>query len=304
MLKDTLDEVNPYAKTFQIASQMLKDGNPEEIKVKLIRKRKHDGRTYNLPTASEVAALIVGDIDVNYGNRDIIVQSLDGRLQRISELHPSYLPLHYPLIFIYGEDGYSEDIPYQFQGSKRSRVTLRDFFAYILQDRDDDCGILLYCRRLLQQFIVDGYTMIEAQRLLFIRLNQKQLRSELYSCLTDALLRGDRIASSLGKRIILPSSFTGGSRYTGQNFLDAMTICQWAGCPDLFITFTCNPNWPEILRFVQRVGLRPEDRPDIISRVFKIKLGHLMKDLKNDLFGRVRAGISLPLTYLHYLLHL
>lgn len=194
------------------------------------------------------------------------------------------------MIFIYGEDGYKEDISHVGQLTTRSRVTLREFFAYLLQDRDDDPCILLYCRRLLQQFIVDGYTMIEAQHLLFIRLNQKQLRCELYSCLTDALLQGDRIASSLGKRIILPSSFTGGSRYTGQNFLYAMTICKWAGCPDLFITFTCNPNWPEILLFVQSKGLRPEDRPDIITRVFKMKLNHLMKDLKNGLFGRVRAG--------------
>ncbi|KAF7809101.1 uncharacterized protein G2W53_035844 [Senna tora] len=111
----------------------------------------------------------------------------------------------------------------------------------------------------------------------------------MYSCLTDAILRGDTNASHIGKRIVLPSSFTGGTRYTTQNFLDAMTICMWAGCPDLFITFTCNPNWPEVIRAVQRNHLRPEDRPDIISRVFKIKLGHLMNDLKNGFFGRVIA---------------
>jgi len=285
-----LDQFNPFAKAFRMTSQMLGEYHQGELKLRLIRRRNRDGRTYNLPTTSEVAALVVGDIDITKEKRDIIVQTQSGMLQRISELHPSYLPMHYPLIFVYGEDGYREDIPYQCQVLKRTRLTMREFFAYLLQERDSDRGILLYCRRLLQQFIVDGYTMIEAQRLLWIRLNQKQLRSELYSCLTDALLQGDRTATSLGKRIVLPSSFTGGSRYTGQNFLDAMTICKWAGCPDLFITFTCNPKWPEIQRFVQARDLRPEDRPDIVARVFKVKLGYLMKDLKNGVFGRVRAG--------------
>lgn len=77
-LKDTIDQFNPYAKAFRMASQVFKDANHEEIRVQLIHKRKHDGRTYNLPTASKVAALIVGDIDMNYYNRDIVVQTRDG----------------------------------------------------------------------------------------------------------------------------------------------------------------------------------------------------------------------------------
>ncbi|GJV39781.1 ATP-dependent DNA helicase PIF1-like protein [Tanacetum coccineum] len=47
---------------------------------------------------------------------------------------------------------------------------------------------------------------------------------------------------------------------------------------DLFITFTCNPNWPEIARFVAEKGLKSDDRPDVITRVFKQKLDSLMKD--------------------------
>ena len=46
-----------------------------------------------------------------------------------------------------------------------------------------------------------------------------------------------------------------------QNYQDAM-ICRWAGYPDLFLTFTCNPKWPEInhsLEFIE--GLKYEDWP-------------------------------------------
>ncbi|KAK6143712.1 hypothetical protein DH2020_024060 [Rehmannia glutinosa] len=77
-----------------------------------------------------------------------------------------------------------------------------------------------------------------------------------------------------------------------QNYQDAMTICKWAGYPDLFITFTCNPKWPEIVRFVEERGLKSEDRLDIICRVFKMKLDALIQDLrKNKIFGSVKAYI-------------
>jgi hypothetical protein len=33
-----------------------------------------------------------------------------------------------------------------------------------------------------------------------------------------------------------------------QNYQDAMAIYKWAGCPDAFITFTCNPQLLEIKR--------------------------------------------------------
>ncbi|KAM3238286.1 hypothetical protein P3L10_013317 [Capsicum annuum] len=77
-----------------------------------------------------------------------------------------------------------------------------------------------------------------------------------------------------------------------QNYQDAMAIYKWAGYPNLFITFTYNPKWPEITRFVGRRGLNPEDRPDILSRIFKIKLDHLIKNLKaNQVFEKVKAII-------------
>nr|GEW90123.1 ATP-dependent DNA helicase PIF1-like [Tanacetum cinerariifolium] len=78
-----------------------------------------------------------------------------------------------------------------------------------------------------------------------------------------------------------------------QNYLDAMTLCKFYGYPDLFITFTCNPNWPEISRFMAKRFLKSEYRPDVISRVFKIKLNCLMKEIKDDhIFGRVRGKID------------
>ncbi|GKE50661.1 hypothetical protein Tco_1481919, partial [Tanacetum coccineum] len=63
-----------------------------------------DGRKYDLATASEVAALIVGDFDSTEHKRDIILGRKGGDLKQISELHSSYLALQYPLLFPYAQD--------------------------------------------------------------------------------------------------------------------------------------------------------------------------------------------------------
>jgi hypothetical protein len=108
-LKNMLDENNVHAKSFRMARDMLQDNPIQDLKLKLIADRKNDGRIYNQPTVSEVAAFIVGDINSG-SQRDIIMHKKSGNLQRINEFHPSYLAYQYPLIFPYGEDGFRTGI--------------------------------------------------------------------------------------------------------------------------------------------------------------------------------------------------
>ncbi|XP_074314646.1 uncharacterized protein LOC141649873 [Silene latifolia] len=136
-----------------------------------VQNRKNAHRTYNRPTASEVAVLIEGDIGNAVERRDIIIEKESGELQRISGL----------------------------------------------------------------------------------------IRVETYKNITNAVDRGETEPSSAGSRIFMSSSVLQSDGYT-----------------------------IEIMRFVSKRVLRPEDRPDILSRVFKMKLAELMKDLKDrHIFGRV-----------------
>ncbi|KAF7835735.1 uncharacterized protein G2W53_010594 [Senna tora] len=291
-----LDSCNPLVMQYRTVKERCISSNANNLRLQLIRKRNSDARTYNLPTASEVAALIVGDIDMETDKRDIIVENKFGLLQRIHELHPLYLPMQYPLLFPYGEDGYREETLYRdgsiFADRKQRTLTLRQYLAYKLQDRHGDFSMILKAGKLTQQFIVDGFTMVEAQRTSFVRFHQKKLRSENYVTLKEALSKGQSSSSSVGKRIILPSSFTGSIRYSRENYQDAMTICTFTGFPDLFITFTCNPRWLELDRLFESLRCKPEDRPDLVSRIFKIKLNMMMKDITKDmLFGKCRAAI-------------
>jgi hypothetical protein len=97
--------------------------------------------------------------------------------------------------------------------------------------------------------------------------------------------------SLIGRRVILPSSFVGSARYMSQLYQDAISIVRKFGKPDLFVTFTCNPLWPEIQRELL-FGQTAADRPDLCVRVFDKKLNVLMNDLtKNRILGKVIAHI-------------
>ncbi|XP_076958701.1 uncharacterized protein LOC143634544 [Bidens hawaiensis] len=136
---------------------------------------------------------------------------------------------------------------------------MREFFAYRLQDRPSQFSLPLNGRRLFQQLLVDKYTMVESQRLHFIRGKQSELRSDTYESLRNLKTAGNSDVSTFGQRVILPSSFTGGSRYMMQNYLDAMCLCRW---------------------------------PDILCRIFKMKLDLMIKLLKDKaLFGKIKAAV-------------
>ena len=143
---------------------------------------------------------------------------------------------------------------------------------------------------LFQQYIVDGWTKVEGNNLNWLRHNQQHLRSETYPGLYDHL-RTSNPDADIGRVVILPSSFPGSQRNIYQNFQDAMSIVRVHGKPDIFLTFTANPKWQEITQ-----SLLPHqtanDRPDIVSKVFNLKLLELKEDiLKRNVLGRITAYV-------------
>jgi hypothetical protein len=302
-LKNMLDRDNILAKTFRMARDRFKEGDYHYVKLKIINKRQRDGTQYNMPSASEVAALIVNDTTENRQGRDIIVQYKDMKPKRISENHPKFMAMQYPLLFPYGEDGYIEKTPYILKEGttcKRKHVTMLEYYAYRIQQRMDQSMHLMSCGKLTLQFFVDAFACVLHFRLNWIRNHQGNLRTDLYAGLQDAVERGDTRAEQVGKRILLPSTITDSPRYKKQNFQDAMAICRWAGYPDLFVTFTCNAAWPEIQSMVEELGQTASERPDIVVRVFHIKLKEFLRDIKErEYFGKTLAGNDLQHTQLN-----
>nr|VDC94634.1 unnamed protein product [Brassica oleracea] len=283
LIINMLDDVNPYVKQFRSARERFGSSGAEKFHMRIVSNREKYGRTYDIPTASEVAGLIPGDFNIEMDNRDIVLQEKQtGWLKRISEIHPSYLALQYPLIFTYGEDGFRLGIKKRATPAteklKRDHISMRQWFSYRLFERDGECQTLLHSKRLFQQFLVDAFTTIETNRLSYLRQNQVCLRSEGYDSIKQGENQGSTYMSQQGQRFIMPASFTGGPRHFG--------------FPDLFITFICNPKWPEVTRYLSERKLQTEDRPEIACRIFKMKLDSLMEDLTdNEIMGKTVASM-------------
>ncbi|KAF8116963.1 hypothetical protein N665_0013s0022 [Sinapis alba] len=295
-LIEVLNAVNPYVKEFRSARDRFKENPEETFHMRIVSDRVKDGRTYNTPTSSEIAALIPGDFNLDMDKRDIVLQKQSGKLMRISEIHAAYLALQYPLIFIYGEDGYrlgiNKGVTEATKKQKRQTISMRQFFAFRLHERKNESHTLLLSRRLFQQFLVDAYTTIESNRLRYLKFNQASLRSDSFDSIKESESAGAIDMHEQGREYVIPATFTGGPRYMKNNYLDSMAICKHFGFPDLFITFTCNPKWPEITRYLKERKLTSEDRPEIISRIFKIKLDSLMDALtKKNLLGKTVASM-------------
>ena len=110
---------------------------------------------------------------------------------------------------------------------------------------------------------------------------------DVYQNVVDSVTEGDTSAREIGRKVIFPSSHVGSKRNRYGNYQDAMAVMRKSGPKaDVFLTVTTNTRWCEILE-APKPGQLPQDRPDIIARVFKMKLKILEDDIiKNGIFGR------------------
>ncbi|KAF7350019.1 ATP-dependent DNA helicase [Mycena venus] len=297
-LQTLLTRFHAYAPVYKQAYEILNELGDEvedaEIRLRVIPG--NDRRRYNLPTAEEVAVVLPGDGSSGDG-RDIILRNrapAESPLLRISDIHPAYTPLYYVLLFPRGENGWHPDLYLAPEpGKQPRRLTQIRYYAFRLFPRADEFSTLLHGGRLLQQYMVDAFASVDQNRLSYLRHNQKKIRASLYNGLEDAISNRDDDVdlNELGKRYILPSSYTGGPRHMQQRYQDAMAIARFFRKVDLFVTVTANPQWPEITRALFR-GQTSYDRPELVARVFELKKRLIIKEIHEDgVFGECAAYV-------------
>ncbi|PWA77061.1 hypothetical protein CTI12_AA225810 [Artemisia annua] len=166
VVRDVLDSSSDLVQTFRRARDRYNEDSEQNIKIRLIAKRGKDGRNYNLPTSNEVAGLIVGDFDTCIEDRDIVIEKYrEGIPHRRKAIgRPGRLPNSVPL-----------------KEKSDNTVTMREWFAFQIMDRPNQENLFTRGGRLFQQFLVDGYTMVETERLFFHRSKQTKLRCDTYS---------------------------------------------------------------------------------------------------------------------------
>ncbi|XP_012841191.1 PREDICTED: uncharacterized protein LOC105961508 [Erythranthe guttata] len=220
---------------------------------------KLDQRTYNLPTADEVAA-VWNDSD-------------GASIERERDIR------------VYTDGGHNHKVKYHYvlQINKNSRrnISCREFPCYRAQMREHVPSYLLHSGRLGHQYAIDSYVKLETSRLDYYRCDQLQQEFwiESFQEITDSLcIDGENDPANVGKKVLLPSSFIGGPRDMKKRYVNAMALVQRYGKPDIFSTMTCNPAWKEI-KDKLLPNEKPHDRPDLIARVFKAKLEELKDEI-------------------------
>ena len=296
-LQDLMHKHNPFVRDFKMILEM-----PEEDLAhgKIVisasqRPPNEHARRYNPQTNLQEVSILT-----NESPHDLVLHRRGGGLTSIHDLNPKGMPLHFTLLFPYGTYGWDQ---YEKQASGTRRVTTKQFYAFHLQIRkNENMNFLMQGERLFQEWCCMAWVLIENQRLNYQRQNQKALRADSYKSVreateerireagprSDELLADDHQRPGIGRKI-LAGSHVGSPRYMNAKNQDGMAILREYRKPDLFITMTCNPNWPEIQAHLTD-GQKPQDRPDLVTRAFKLKKDQLMRDLINgQLLGKVDA---------------
>ena len=217
----------------------------------------------------------------------------EGSLIIVPDLDPYYQPLHFVLLFPYGDPQWGLHLNrINIDSRKRKRalppVTIFDYLKFHLQRRSTTSASIHDYGRLFEEWFVDSFLQNENHKLQYLKNNQGRFRHDRYTAVQRQLYMGVPPRQIGSPATHLPSSFVRGCRYYRELYADAMTLPAHFGGIDFFLTFTTNPAWPEI---ANNSGIsNGMNSPDLYCRVFYIKMKALLCDvIINGVLGVVVA---------------
>ncbi|PWA37608.1 helitron helicase-like domain-containing protein [Artemisia annua] len=99
-----LNDNNALVKLFRTARDKLQEADIPNFSIRLFGViRAHQ---YELPTADSVGAIVYDGSPEAVTDYDVVIQRHSGEPESVNKLHPAYMALPFPLLFIYGEEGY------------------------------------------------------------------------------------------------------------------------------------------------------------------------------------------------------
>ena len=126
LIQRILDMHNPFVEKFR---QLSRSPNLHQCKL-LIKEQPLNQPQYCLPSASQVAAIIVGGEEAGHlSGREILVQTFGGNLINVQDTAGYYDPLQYPILFPFGTYGWDINT----RDTNRNKVSCREYYAFIFQ---------------------------------------------------------------------------------------------------------------------------------------------------------------------------
>ena len=280
----------------------------------------------------DVSSIIQDDVggvrSMNYRFR------LHGQYNDIKGDDKNLEPILYPLLYPYGEHGWSTELyrtkKILFNEYVRAKVLMPDLINHNIHDPE---YIHLYnhndtfrrrvsryqiMSRLGQYFIVESFSRMVDRQLEWQVKNQNYMlgipdQNRDYGAEGIENIHGDieqmdranpamdpeRQENTNTNPTFLSDSITGSPRHLKNLALNALSVVAEKGKPHIFITITCNELWPEIQEALLK-GQSAFDRPDVVVKVFKARLRAILFNLKNGkYFGSKTAYVLQVIEYQH-----
>jgi hypothetical protein len=190
-----------------------------------------------------------------------------GKQEFIKSIDARFYPLCFPLLFPRGAiQGWHPGIRVADANGKVSKLTrLRWARQVAMTSKIAHASGLLY-----NEFLLSVQSNIEDDTLSYLAANQNVIARR--SAGTAPVNDGDP------SPIVIPPSFRDSFSQKRKLFREAMGIVRRRGKQSYFVTMTTNANWPEIQQQLLP-GQTFSDRPDIVARVFMLKLQKMLKEL-------------------------
>ena len=197
-----------------------------------------------------------------------------GSMAKIDELDPSWEVLGYPVFHFTGDTSFAWSPGMQgaaLPGVRTRPLSLLDYTRSVILMQP---GFFKY-GRLAEQWMLD----------MWARNEQHNVRSWMSPHIQDKLRRQAEAHGRLhveGK-IYLPNSIPGCHAYQRRFFHDALHLSRSRGPSHLFVTMTCNPNWPEVRALLDpniTLDLKHPSHQTFLARVFVFKRKQLIARLK------------------------
>jgi hypothetical protein len=242
------------------------------------------------------------------GPTDLVNRTFtSGSLRYVDVTSALWEPLQFPLLFPHAEAGW-----WQERGGKQAPCTLSTKGTRLSMHAYYRSRILRpshfhQLSSLFQEYILDGYSRWQEKTLHFLRSSAMQTKFRVAPRASFARAASNSAQKSSAAHPGVGSPSHEGMKQYGSTFLpasvpgspacqralveDGLAVVRRHGMPTLFITITCNPYWPEIMEALHP-GQSAFDRPDIVARVFQLKLRILTDGLRDGSYFGVDRRCS------------
>ncbi|PWA47766.1 hypothetical protein CTI12_AA413220 [Artemisia annua] len=148
-----LDDNNALVHLFRTARDKLREADIPNFQIRLFGVV--GANQYELPTADTIGAIVYEGGPESMTDYDVVIERHSREPESVNKLHPTYMSLQFPLLFVYGDEGYHLNLTLRnsdpLDTQEEKKMTMKMYYAYQLCDRVANTTHRAHSRTILQK---------------------------------------------------------------------------------------------------------------------------------------------------------